>query len=156
MKGRLSQATLATMKVALARQETFAEKPLGALERAPFHKALIISDQNVLDVVRVIEEVNILRAESEIDYVAMRARSLLQVGERVTAKRPEIAADQLTFRAGGTLGDCHLFAPFPTTRFARGKAHTVFFHRLTIPSNSLAEHLYGQGRALCPSCFTNA
>jgi hypothetical protein len=111
MKGWLGQTTLATMKVALTGQETFAEKPLGALERAAFHKTLVMSDQNILDVVRMVEEVNVLRAESEMDYVAVLARGLLQVGERIAAKRSEIAADQLTFRAGGIMWDCHLVTP---------------------------------------------
>jgi hypothetical protein len=74
MKGWLGQATLATMEVALAGQKTFAEESLGALERAAFHEALMVCDQNVLDVVRVIEEVNVLRAEPEINYVAVFMR----------------------------------------------------------------------------------
>jgi hypothetical protein len=106
MKGWLGQTTLATMKVALARQKTFAQKTLGALERAAFHEVLMMSDQNVLDVVRVIEKVNVLRAESEIDYVAVLMRGELQVGKRITAKRSEVSADQLTFRAGGIMVDC--------------------------------------------------
>jgi hypothetical protein len=106
MKGRLGQTTLATMKVALAGQKTFAQQTLRALERTAFHEALVMSDQNILDVVRVIEKVNVLRPEPEIDYVAMRARGLLQVGKRITAKRSEVTADQLTFRAGGIMGDC--------------------------------------------------
>jgi hypothetical protein len=106
MKGWLGQTTLATMKVALAGQKTFAEQSLGALERAAFHEALMVCDQNVLDVVRVIEEVNVLRAKLEIYYVAVFMRCALQVGERVTAKRSEVSTDQLTFRAGGIMGDC--------------------------------------------------
>jgi len=106
MKGWLGQTTLATMKVALAGQKTFAQQTLGALERAAFHEALMMCDQNVLDVVRVIEKVNVLRAEPEMDYVAVRARGELQVGERITAKRSEVSADQLTLRAGGIMGDC--------------------------------------------------
>jgi hypothetical protein len=103
MKGWLGQTTLATMKVALAGQQTFAQKTLGALESAAFHKTLMMRNQNIFDVVRVIKKVNVLRAESEIDYVAVILRCTLQVGERITAKRPEVAADQLTFRAWGIM-----------------------------------------------------
>ena len=106
MKGWLGQTTLATMKVALAGQKTFAEESLGALERAAFHKALMMCDQNVLDVVRVIEKVNVLRAEFEMDYVAVFFRGKLQIGKRITAERSEVAAYQLTFRARGIMGDC--------------------------------------------------
>jgi hypothetical protein len=77
MKSGQGQTPLATMKVALAGQESFAEQPFCALKSTPFHKTLVMRDEHVLDVIRVIEKENLLRAETKIDYVAMLAGGLL-------------------------------------------------------------------------------
>jgi hypothetical protein len=63
MKGRLREPSLPSMKVAFAGQESFPEQTLGALERTPLHKFLVVRDQYVLDVVRVVEKENVLRAK---------------------------------------------------------------------------------------------
>jgi hypothetical protein len=99
MKRGLGQTTLPTMKISLAGQESLAEQSLCALERATFHETLMMRDQHVLDVVRVVEKENILRAETEIDYIAVLARRALQVGKRIAAKGREISAEQFAFRA---------------------------------------------------------
>src|SRR5919206_1772525 len=62
------------MKVALARQKPFAQEPLGPLQRAPLDEVLLVSDEHVFDVVRVIQEIHVLRPNLEIDYVAVLAR----------------------------------------------------------------------------------
>jgi hypothetical protein len=56
-------------------------------------------------VVRVCQKENFLRAEAQVDYVAVIRDGALQVAERVAAKSPEVAAEQLALRAWGTL-DC--------------------------------------------------
>jgi hypothetical protein len=111
MKSRLSETPLAAMKVALAGQESFAEQAFGALESAAFHEALVMRDQHILDVIRAIEKENVLRAEPEINYIAMLARCPLQIGESIAAKGCEVAAEQFAFRAGGIAKCCQPVTP---------------------------------------------
>jgi hypothetical protein len=111
MKGWLGKTTLAAMKVALAGQESLAEQSFGALERAAFHKILVMSDQHILDVIRMIEKENVLRAEAEINYVAVLARRPLQIGQSIAAKGCEVTANQFAFRAGGINECCQPVTP---------------------------------------------
>ena len=99
------------MKVALAGQESLAKQSFGALERAAFHEALVVSDQHILDVIRVIEKENVLRAEPEINYVAVLARCPLQIGQSIAAKGCEVAAEQLAFRTWGITERCQPVTP---------------------------------------------
>jgi hypothetical protein len=98
MKGWLSKTTLAAMKLSLARQQPFAQETLRALESAPLHEALVMRDQHVLDVVRVVEKEDFLRTEAEVHDVAVLLRGLLQVAQSVAPEGSEIAAEQTALR----------------------------------------------------------
>jgi hypothetical protein len=107
MKSRLRKTTLATMKVALACQQPFAQKPLRSLQRAALRKILLVCEQDFANVVRMIEKEDILWAHPEIGDVSVFARHPLDKIDRVTAKGYKINAQKFAFRAGGKLGGYH-------------------------------------------------
>jgi hypothetical protein len=78
------------------------------LQRPPLFEILVVRYQHVLDVVRVIEKENVLSPHPEKDYVAVLAREVLQISERVAAEDEESAAEQFRARAGRIAGDSHV------------------------------------------------
>src|SRR5215213_11402657 len=110
MKGRLGQAALPAMKVALAREQSFAEQPLRPLQRAALRKILLVSDEHVLDVIRVVEKVNVLWPHPEIGDVAVLREALDEI-DGIAAEAYEIQPKEFAFRAGGKMGVHELSAP---------------------------------------------
>ena len=64
MKRRLCEASLAKMEFTLARQETVSEKPPCSLQSAALVEVLLVGDEDVPDQVRMIEQIEVLRADA--------------------------------------------------------------------------------------------
>ena len=94
MKGGLREPPLAAMIFALARQQSFAQQTLRALQRTPLHERILMRDEHILDEVWMVEHVGVLRPHAEVNDVAVVARQRRQKGERVAAEREE--AEQWT------------------------------------------------------------
>jgi hypothetical protein len=90
MKGRLREPALAAMVFALARQESFAEQTLRALERAPFVKMVRARDERVFNEVRVIEQEGVLRPQAESNYVAVFACEAREKLQRVATESEQV------------------------------------------------------------------
>jgi hypothetical protein len=100
MECGLREPALASMKLALARQKTLAEKTLRAFERAPLVKAFVVRDENVADVVRVVEQEDALRPRPEAHHVAVLAREPREKRERVAPEIEDVLAGPERSRAG--------------------------------------------------------
>jgi hypothetical protein len=61
VKGRLREAPLPAPVLALARQQPFAEKTLGTLQRAALDEAFVVRDEDVADEFGVVDEEEVLR-----------------------------------------------------------------------------------------------
>ena len=81
MKRRLCQSPLPPVNFIFAGQQSFTQQTLGALQREAFMEAWMIGDQNVLDVIRMIQEKRFLRAKSKIGNVAILRREILKNGK---------------------------------------------------------------------------
>lgn len=66
MEAGLHEAPLLRVMLAFAGEQAFAEQNFGALEGAAFGEVPLIGDQNVADEVGVVEQIRVLRAETEI------------------------------------------------------------------------------------------
>jgi hypothetical protein len=70
MEGRLYHTTLPSMKVALARQQTFAKQGSSARKRAAFREVAVIRHEHITDKVRMINKKNTLAAELQVGDIA--------------------------------------------------------------------------------------
>ena len=73
------------MKFVFTGQQSFAQQTLRALQREALVKALVVGDQNVFDVIRMIYEKRFLRAEAKIGNVAILRREVLEKRQRAFA-----------------------------------------------------------------------
>ncbi|MOA36419.1 hypothetical protein D3C78_1579420 [compost metagenome] len=101
MEGRLHQAALAQVVIALAGQEPLAHEELGAPERPALHEVLVLLDQRVADQIRVVEHVDPLGPDAEARHVAVLARDAQKEAQRIAPKAQQQAAGQAALRAGG-------------------------------------------------------
>src|SRR5262249_39176497 len=92
MKGGLRQPSLAQMKFAFAGQQPFAEQSLRALQPLALHKCSVVRDQRVADVIGVVEQEDRLRAELEINKIAVSLGQIGQKFDRIAADCEEIDA----------------------------------------------------------------
>jgi hypothetical protein len=104
---RLHQPALPQMDRALAGQQSFAENPLGALQPAALHEALVVRDEDVLDVLRIVDEEHLLAAHAVGDDVAVGAREIGEEGERIAAGQIHERSEDRLFGAGDRNGDRH-------------------------------------------------
>ena len=76
MKGGLREPTLLQMELAFADEQAIAEHFLEPVNREPFREEAIVRDEDVLDELRMIDEVDgvLVLAESELHDVAVFAR----------------------------------------------------------------------------------
>src|SRR4030095_4802143 len=100
VEGGLSQTSLATMEIAFTRQQSFTQQAFGSLEHKPFGEALIVRDQNILDVVRMIEEKRLLRANLEVSNIAIALREVLKIRERTATVRKHTGKRKRPLRTG--------------------------------------------------------
>ena len=97
---RLREPALAPMQIAFARQQPFAEQLFRALERTPFLEQPRARHQHVLDVVRMVQQHEPLRADPEADDVAILAREPRERAEPVALQRAgEQQAEERAARA---------------------------------------------------------
>ena len=75
MKGRLNEAPLAGVQRAVARQQPVAEEPPRAAQRSPFDEPMMVGDQHLLDVVGMIQQKHMERAEPEVRRCRRTRRS---------------------------------------------------------------------------------
>jgi hypothetical protein len=85
MKRGLGQSPLPPVHFIFAGQQSFAQQTLGPLQCETFMKARVMSDQNVLDVVRMIQEKRFLRTEAKVGNVAKLRREILKKRQRTFA-----------------------------------------------------------------------
>jgi hypothetical protein len=85
MKRGLCQSPLSAVHFIFAGQQSLAQQTFGALQGQAFMKARVIRDQNVLDVIRVIQEKRLLRTETKIGKIAKLGREILKKRQRTFA-----------------------------------------------------------------------
>jgi len=85
MKRRLCQSPLPPVNFIFAGQQSFTQQTLGALQHEAFMEAGVIRDQNVLDVIRMIQEKRFLRTKAKIGNVAKLRGQILKKRERTLA-----------------------------------------------------------------------
>jgi hypothetical protein len=86
MKSRLSEAALTAVEFAFAREQTFAQEPLGHLKPSTLDEVAAVGDQNIAYEVGMVYEVDCARTQVESNYVAARARCLRQKGGRIATE----------------------------------------------------------------------
>src|SRR5262249_21009579 len=101
MKRGLSQSPLAQMKFSLAGQKPFAEQSLGALQSFALHKISVVCDQYVSDVIWIIHQEHRLRAEFEIDQIAVLLSQIGQKFNRIATERDDTHAGENRLRTWG-------------------------------------------------------
>ena len=111
MEGRLREAALPAVVLALARQKPFTEQTLRALQRAPLVEAFVVRDEHVADEVGMIEEKGALRPDAEPRHVAVVAREAREKLERVAPEREHVAARPPTLRPRRCERGYHSFIP---------------------------------------------
>jgi hypothetical protein len=112
MECRLGQAPLPSVKLTFARQQPFAQQTLGALQRQTFMKVLVISHQDVFDMVRMIYEKCFLRAEPKIGNVAILRGEVLEERQRAAAVGEQTRQRKRAARAWRIALTHALLAPF--------------------------------------------
>ena len=93
------------MKLALTGQQTFAQQNLGTLQRTALREIVLIGDQDLPDVLRLVDQIRMLRTELEIRNVAVLIRGPLQETERVSAKRGNLSYDRRVLRSAWLVGN---------------------------------------------------
>src|SRR5262245_23638605 len=99
MERWLSQPSLAQVKLAFAGQKPLAQQTLGALQPFALHKFSVVCDQHVTDVIGIIDQEHRLRAELEIDQVAVPLGQLGQKFDWIAAECENTDTGENNFRA---------------------------------------------------------
>src|SRR4029453_15862061 len=81
-----------------------AEDALGALQAASFHEALVVSDEDVADVLRIVDEEHLLAAHPVRDDAPIGAREVFEEGDRIAARQVDQRAENRLLRAGDGYG----------------------------------------------------
>src|SRR5262245_14715273 len=89
MECRLDQPSLAPVGLALACDESIAEELLRQLEAAAFGEVISVSDKNVSNVIRMIDEIDRRTKTEETNHVAVVAGGRGQESQGVSAKGNE-------------------------------------------------------------------
>jgi hypothetical protein len=74
---------LASVEVAFAREQPFAEKVVPADDAAALEEVGVVGREHALDVLRVVEQIDVPPPDLEVDDVAVFARHPLHEPERV-------------------------------------------------------------------------
>ena len=85
------------MELPLAGQQSLPQETLRQLEATALDEISMAGDQDILDVVRMIEKIDVLGSELEVCDVAVRARKPCQETERVTAELKQASYQRLAF-----------------------------------------------------------
>src|ERR1700722_8364390 len=91
------------MKLAFARQQSFAEQHFGAFEKTALGEVGLIGDQDIFDPFGIADQVDVLRAQTKMDEIAMIAGEALQELGRILTelgKYAEYWKSSLQRRAG--------------------------------------------------------
>jgi hypothetical protein len=80
VKGGLYQPPLPTVRFPLSAEETLTGEALGGLE-SHSGKAAVVGHQDISDVVRVVQEIEMLTAKSAVDDVTVLLRDTRQEAE---------------------------------------------------------------------------
>ena len=83
VKDGLNEAPLAGVLCAVARQQPVAEQPARAAQRSPFFEAMLVRDEHVLDVVRMIQEKCTERSNPEVRDIAVLGADLREKRQRI-------------------------------------------------------------------------
>src|SRR5262245_18176682 len=98
MKCRLYQPALAQMERVLAGQETFAEEDLDAFEAAALVKILIVRNQHVPNVGRIVCNEEMLTPHAQIGDVTVLLRQIREERERIASGPVRDRGEQRSFR----------------------------------------------------------
>jgi hypothetical protein len=76
---------VASIVFALTRQQPFAQHPLRSLKKAPLREVVVIRNEYVAYVVRVVEQVKVLGSDAKMDDVAIAFGKTAEISKWVTA-----------------------------------------------------------------------
>jgi len=99
MKCRLHQPPLPQMKLAFAREQTFAQQHPRALQRPALGEVRLIGDQNFAHQIGMVHQINVLRPQPEVRQIAVLARHLHQKINRMSAECWQMAHHGQILRA---------------------------------------------------------
>ena len=85
VESRLCQPALAAVLVSFAQQYAFAEETPGTLPSSAFEEVVIVIDQNVAHVVRMIYKEDVFQTDAETTHIAVRVRETQHEVQRVAA-----------------------------------------------------------------------
>lgn len=83
MKRRLRLLSLAAMKVALTRQQTFTKEIVAPHNAAAFDEVCVMTEKYALDQIGMIEQIDFLLPYPEMDYITVRSRQAFHKSERI-------------------------------------------------------------------------
>ena len=98
IKGRLHEAALAEPVFALAGQKPVAQEGAQEPRDVVLDEVAVFRDQDLLDIVRMIEEINALGAETEGNDIAILARAAGKECEHVPPERRQVTAQPIPVR----------------------------------------------------------
>ena len=100
MERRLNEPTLAAVECPIARQQSVAEEPSRSSERSPFDEAMLMRNQHLLDVVRVVQEIDTQCGEPDMYDIAVFGADAQNERQRVAASVGKAAEEGAAFRPG--------------------------------------------------------
>ena len=101
VKGRLRDLPLRAMLCALRRDHAFAKKHLGALHRALLDEVVVLHDENFADVVRMVEEHDMVPADLVVGDVAVVVDEVLEEQNRIRGtEAAQREPQQVALKAG--------------------------------------------------------
>ena len=99
VKRRLRQPSLPMVILAFTRQQTTPQHPFCAFQPASFLEMHVVRHEDVFDGVGMIDDVIMLRSDSELSNIAKVPRDIREKRQRVAPKREQVAAGNEAFRA---------------------------------------------------------
>jgi hypothetical protein len=100
MERRLNEAALMAVQRSVARQQPVTEELARASERSPFDEAMLVRHEHLLDVVRMVQEIDTQRREPDMHDVALFGADAKHERKRIAAGVRKAAEERAAFRAG--------------------------------------------------------
>src|SRR5260221_9341092 len=107
MKRRLHQTALTEVEGILARQQSIAQQTLRPLETAALREVAVVRDEDVADVLRIVDEENLLAAHPVRHEVPVLARESGEKRERIAAGTVDQRSEQRDLRSRRRRGRGH-------------------------------------------------
>ena len=88
------------MKLAVARQQSVAKQPPGALQRSALDESLLIRHEHVFDVAGIVEQEDRKVCNPDAHHVAIRVAGAQQKRKGIPSNLPQIAEQKRSLRPG--------------------------------------------------------